>query len=138
MADPTSTLVPASIPWVGFGTVDLPGNASGAGDQVPGDRGTKVPGEDGGQGSTILVTHMGGSKRVQVRWALDSVRPGTLLVLSPQVNDATGELVMTIDQYYQPGPRCVVQGTAGLVPVPRKSINSFDTNPPVATESPGP
>lgn len=101
------------------------------------DQGTKVPGADGGQGNTILVTHMATSKRVQVRWQVDSIRPGTLLVLSPQRDEASGEMVMAVDQYYQPGPRCVANGTAGLIPVPRESINAYDPDPPVATESPG-
>jgi hypothetical protein len=83
-----------------------------------GDQGRKVPAEKGGQGTTILVTHMVGSKQVQVRWQLDSIVPGALLVLSPQRDEATGDMVMTVDEYYEPGPRCVVQGTKGLVPVP--------------------
>ncbi|GAA4728042.1 hypothetical protein [Phytohabitans rumicis] len=94
------------------------------------DRGSKVPGHAGGQGATILVTNMGLGKHVQVRWTLDSVPDGTLLVLSPQLDDATGEMVMTIDHFYEPGPRCIVKGIAGLVPVPRESINNYEPIPP--------
>jgi hypothetical protein len=100
------------------------------------DRGTKVPAADGGQGNTIVATQVGASKRVQVRWRPDSIRPGTLLVLSPQRYGATGELVITIDHYYQPGPRCVAMGVSMNAPVPVPSINSYDPNPPVVTASP--
>lgn len=105
--------------------------------QCPGtDQGSKVPGDAGGQGATILVTNMGLGKHVEVRWTLDSVPAGTLLVLSPQMDDGTGEMVMTIDHFYQPGPRCIVKGIAGLVPVPRQSINNYDPNPPARVQPP--
>jgi hypothetical protein len=118
----------------GVSAVVLP--AVPAADCPAADRGTTVPGADGGSDTPMLVTHMGTSKRVQVRWQRNDIDPGKLLVLAPQVDQATGEMVMTIDYYYQPGPRCVVAGTAGLVPVPVESVNAYDTNPSVATQSP--
>ncbi|HKT03332.1 MAG TPA: sialidase family protein, partial [Rugosimonospora sp.] len=98
--------------------------------QCPTDRrGRVVPADRGGQGDPLMVTGMGRGP-VTMHWMRDGVATGATLILSPQLDPASGKLVMIIDEYYLPGPGCVPAGTANAQPAPVASVNN--PNPPPA------